>query len=1103
MSTSNSQYLSVSSGHIDSLINYVLDVKPYHTKLSSVVEKYFFTDVVNIKIRETDYIRAFLGPDLLPAVATQTSRARLSSSWYKDIIADGSRRVYQVPATSIFKTLADISSDKFFAGTDDNHQIPGLTLGAYSPQSWDTRTLYYALKNGRPQNEFSDYNRSYGAFTFTTSGQTWKQIDAGQAPVQTGALFYNDVARPWGVVTAIVGKTLEEWTLTATSTSSMRVVGSQSQYVGDVTVGSTFTGTNITFTLEHGIQQLTGVVTTLEVGDQLVLTPAALITIGRGVQDETWSIIKTNTGPDGTNLLIIGSLSGKQPSGTIGQWYSNGKIGFKIPLLEAFVDGRSPTIEISTTGQAGSWKNVVSNDQILDTVVFDDLTGVFVATGPDNLVVASLDGKTWSADVFSVVTPGPNQFFIYLGKNGLIATSQLVNGSYQFVKRYSGTTNKLHRAILLTGFLQEPNTDGAIAEALVVGDAGTILTSVTGDNWAPEVSGTVNDLLDASISPSSIVVVGRHGTILRSTDRENWVTIPAPTPNDLTAVVCDGTNFIAVGENGTILRSTDDGLTWLNLAQFNSGHFSDIDFTGSSYIATTTSGTTAISTDGIIWTAYTSSALNSVAYGKGVFVGVGGSGADYKNVSILSSVDQAAAPSEYLITFVDSTHATVCHSIDGYKAGLVLGRNWSDENLSFRVDPLDSIYVPGDTIKIYLTYGLDQFLTGGFDQIPFEDEPFDSDAGIGLIRQPYTYNQEYLPFFNGRDLIIFNSVAVGDVLTFQKQFQDVVRLYIKGADSIPALASTDGWVPLEFRYIDDQFYSTGYALTITAYLGSDPDQQVFRIDQPQDGTPTLLTFDANFAQTYLPFGTLFSLWFKQDATYGQNVRVKFSETLSFANRIRLLFNDNLSTSVADKNFIEERNVTVVPGVTLPNFTELITVQVVEGGNLPLEAEYDLWGYDETLYDFFGPTGILNGYIDIAGVPTFTGNPADIVIPNGTRTSTVETTEEFLPTANTAITEGLVIQELVGGQVDTINIVYHSASVDPLGMVVGQTATNYVVTHDMLGTRSITLTHLDGTSPVTVTSTPVTTAQVPILTGAGVLKFQLPAGYPVPFRMMVV
>ena len=73
--SSTSSYLAVASGHIDSLISYVLDVKPYHAKLAAAVEQYVFHDDVNVKVIEDDQLLAFLGADNLPFVGTSKVRA--------------------------------------------------------------------------------------------------------------------------------------------------------------------------------------------------------------------------------------------------------------------------------------------------------------------------------------------------------------------------------------------------------------------------------------------------------------------------------------------------------------------------------------------------------------------------------------------------------------------------------------------------------------------------------------------------------------------------------------------------------------------------------------------------------------------------------------------------------------------------------------------------------------------------------------------------------------------------------------------------------------------------------------------------------------------
>ena len=67
-SSTNSSFLSSSSGHVDNLINYVLDVKPYHTKLTGIVERYVFSDTVSLRATDSvsTTVMLFTGYDTQP-----------------------------------------------------------------------------------------------------------------------------------------------------------------------------------------------------------------------------------------------------------------------------------------------------------------------------------------------------------------------------------------------------------------------------------------------------------------------------------------------------------------------------------------------------------------------------------------------------------------------------------------------------------------------------------------------------------------------------------------------------------------------------------------------------------------------------------------------------------------------------------------------------------------------------------------------------------------------------------------------------------------------------------------------------------------------------
>ena len=86
---------------------------------------------------------------------------------------------------------------------------------------------------------------------------------------------------------------------------------------------------------------------------------------------------------------------------------------------------------------------------------------------------------------------------------------------------------------------------------MVVGDAGTILTSINGTTWNPVTPPPLsNDLRSVAIG-SRFVAVGRTGAAIFSDDGAHWQ-LPSVGPGaaDLSAVVSTPAMYVAVGALG-------------------------------------------------------------------------------------------------------------------------------------------------------------------------------------------------------------------------------------------------------------------------------------------------------------------------------------------------------------------------------------------------------------------------------------------------------------------------------------------------------------------------------------------------------------------------
>lgn len=803
MSFTKSRYLAVASGHTDALIDYVLDVKPYHTKLSEIVERYEINDDVNVRITEDHQILAFLGADILESsIPYPGVRARRSNTWWKELISDANRTTWQLPFTSVHKFLSHAGQEVFTIGEDDDLQIPGIQNHggrAYNPRRWDGPSVTNVRKNGIHQQESFDYYLSHGVYTFETRPNArWIEHNIAHIPAfaeSTGVLLYQDVVKAAACIRNIERGNYDEWTLICVDdvVGIVEVYGQLSGYIGTAEFGTKFDHPLLKFDFEPGPGQVDHMLT---VEDKFVLTPYHKITVAEDAPQEVWSLIKSNpiaiqdppqfttgvgtpvrmyqpaleihtrsldrvTVPavwsvtfngDGTynlskmssenpytinnidlkdgcsfknedihftiiptiegffdgdafnfttgdrveNFLVFGSESGWQPNAKIGEWYWNGKIGFKIPKLEYFAKIYHATVSVSSTAEEHTWNVAVSNAQVLRSVSYN---GAFYVAGEDSIVGSSPDGQSWSPNI---VPPGPGQVIVVVGENGTVATS--VDGE-EWIRQETGVNSTLRDStvipnLLVSKFNSDPviithtindkfdNVSAVLNDGVALDPSGITIWRVVGGlpqeesvpfwydsnddviylydpNLPPSVPFALGDeiVVSYSLNPQNcIVAVGDQGKILTSVTGFGWVERSSGTLNSLNAVTWSDDAIVAVGDNGTILRSIDRvtwtpvtfGLSVLGTLQQQDVDFNDIIYnsTYNTFIVVGSNGVIIRSIDGgLTWTRVANTwdnpserdtgVFTSVAFGEDKFVAVGPDG------FIASSVDAGISWTRY------------------------------------------------------------------------------------------------------------------------------------------------------------------------------------------------------------------------------------------------------------------------------------------------------------------------------------------------------------------------------------------------------------------------------------------------------------------------
>lgn len=1111
-SDNSSRYLSVASGHINSLIDYVIDVKPYHTKLSEIVEEFLFEDHINVKIDERHEELVILGPDLLDKSShisrkvwdkIGASRPSDTLSAQRTVMSDGVRRTFPVPTTVIPKLLSHSSQDKFVVGENDSSQIPGLTRGVFSNRRFDGAGIPSVMKDGIAMTEGVDYHISLGAFSFNAGNGLWKAANIAnmsQFAKNPGLLAFDNSYEQFGSIVDIDANTSEEFKLEWNG-EALQVEGSASGLIGEASFNERFISDQVNFTFCEAYGESPGEMPLISVGDTFLLTPREKITVAPDAPTETWTIIKTNPqalqaspkfertnlealgsptslsiytrslewtpasnwklefispteyvlhakSSGGENLegypkhvdlidgcsyedelihftiippingfkqndsftfqvkalkpnyLVYGSESGWEMPAVAGQWYWNGRVGFKIPKLDYYAVRRGATISTSTNGE--EWKAVVVSAQELTNI--DYVNNAYLAAGARSIVAASIDGKEWTDDLTNFATV--DNRLLVVGENGMIAMTE--DG-----KEWSKIATHTDRR--LRGITVVP-TDNALEAAtpnmlVVVGDSGTILTSLNGYGWTNRASGTNYNLHSVAYSNDWIIAVGANGTILRSKDRINWLPCVSPTTQTLNKVKYLNGSFFALGSRGAIATSAN-GVNWVLRVSNTNAELNDIAYGLDHYIAVGRGGITCKSADGEIWQALSSKPLNSIEFGttEQMFVAVEHKTDRAANFIPLRPPHSTASPSMYSVIFRPKTDGslvdggTVHSNLHGYKRGFKANQPWKDEYCSFKIVNADDQFRAGEQIDVYLVPKKTFIANGNYDELPYDSTPYDSH--IGKIEYPVDLLQEHFSLYHSHDSVIFPSITDaedGIPIVIDKATIESIdfRIGIESESVSPSLAPVNGWVPLEFRYADRRIKKDStaefpdLATYLDAYLASDPDVLVFSVNQPRYKTSnrpatSTLTFDENFFKRFLPERKTFALRFNQMDSYGQTIRVKVSENLRVYARIRLNFDEIALVKVSDTkptsfetiallDMSDEFNVAFAEGgqfvrVDLEGITSVIPVdeptitvkdkpaeiagtQFVEGLQItvrltaPSEVGYDSFGYDEVPYDY--------------------------------------------------------------------------------------------------------------------------------------------------------
>ena len=417
-------------------IDYVKDVKPFHTKISSVQGQFIFNEEISVKVKDSNNDVVFLGADLFPLNRTASILRNESKSWVKSLTSDGKRSVWSIPMVSFNKTY------KVSANSSLKQLSAILPFPLYDVTNYDSYKLDSVYFGNAALQDTIDFVHSQGIYSFVVyPDQKWKTLNTSANTAKTnriirnpGKLIYEHLKYPHIIFSNLENGNFDEWTITCIdqTTQTFLVKGKYSGEVGTFIRGQHFSSPQIAFDTSVGYDAGPALLYT-----EIILTPHGKIVIDPTAPLETWTLVRTNpanikTKPvfsenttvtrlkkpdliintfnchnnsdnaawtisfidtknysitrfkngnldyitaatitdgctfsnddisftlkpckegffagdtfifeqnnDYTNYKVFGSISGFQPDAKIGEWYWNGKIGFKVPKLHSFAE---------------------------------------------------------------------------------------------------------------------------------------------------------------------------------------------------------------------------------------------------------------------------------------------------------------------------------------------------------------------------------------------------------------------------------------------------------------------------------------------------------------------------------------------------------------------------------------------------------------------------------------------------------------------------------------------------------------------------------------------------------------------------------------------
>jgi len=229
-------------------------------------------------------------------------------------------------------------------------------------------------------------------------------------------------------------------------------------------------------------------------------------------------------------------------------------------------------------------------------------------------------------------------------------------------------------------FLYDVTYSEPLGKYIVIGDAGTILSSTDATSWNNENSGTANGLRSVLFAGGQFVATGQTGTILTSSDGASWVARSSGVDKFISGIAYGAGLYVAVGGSGTILTSAD-GITWSPADSGTSRFLQKIRFFAGKFIAVGSGGTIRTSDNGTDWSVATigrTEILTAVTHFGGSWYIAGQAGLLLKSTDGIDWEQVASGTNVWIRAFASDGDRLIAVGEEGIVRLSFDGERWTD-----------------------------------------------------------------------------------------------------------------------------------------------------------------------------------------------------------------------------------------------------------------------------------------------------------------------------------------------------------------------------------------------------------------------------------------